>query len=45
MYRFSENSRYLLRKRAMLGGGFAAKRLFEVAWYVSSDKNAFAIRH
>jgi hypothetical protein len=45
VYRFGENSRYLLRKRSMLGCGFAAKRFFEVVRYVSSDKNAFAIRH
>jgi hypothetical protein len=45
VYRFGENSRYLLRKRSMLGCCFAAKRLFEVVRYVGSDKNAFAIRH
>jgi hypothetical protein len=45
MYRFGENARYLLRKRSMLGGCFAAERLFEVVRYVGSDKNAFAIRH
>ena len=42
---FGENSRYLLRKRSVLGSCFAAKRFFEVVGYVSSDKNAFAICH
>src|SRR5262249_30337252 len=45
VYRFGENSCYFLRECSMLSCGFAAKRLFEIVGYVSSNKNAFAIRH
>jgi len=45
MHSLFEDSRNLLRERAMLGGRAATKRFLEVIWNVCAYENAFAISH
>lgn len=45
VYRLSQDTGNFLRKSPVFRGCFAAQRLFQVIWYVSTNKNAFAIGH